>query len=140
MKTKLFLLILLGCITLHTSSYAHRGSCFFGNVAGSLVGSLIGTSIANDIAIHRVNRFNRAVNFNTENRIYVYEMIRDYNPLYHSQYVNCIAASCLPESQKLAAIATLNEKYAAWISAGQPQTFPVVTPVTQVNYYYQLPQ
>src|SRR5215216_878192 len=107
MKTKLFLIALLASLTLHTSSHAS-----FGDVAAGFVGAFIGTSIANGIQQDRVNR---AVKIDTENRLYIYEMARDYNPMYHNEYVNCILASCLPYHQKMAAINVLNEKYKVWL-------------------------
>jgi hypothetical protein len=52
----------------------------------------------------------------TRNKIYVYEMVRDYDPIRHDEFVSCIRASELPEDQKLIVICYFNDMFFKWKS------------------------
>lgn len=53
----------------------------------------------------------------TRNKIYAYEMIRDYNPEYHDEFVSCISKSALEEHEKMLIIANFNERQQDWINS-----------------------
>lgn len=48
------------------------------------------------------------------NSVYIYEMLRDYDPLNHEEFVSCIQRSELPEYQKILIICEFNDRYLTW--------------------------
>lgn len=116
MKTKLILSLFLCTLILHTSSHAstyvsYRGGfdSFAGICAAALIGGVIGANIQN-------HKQERAIQFDSANKLYAYEMIRDYNPRYHYEYVSSVSRSCLPEHEKTALIGYFNERRLEYVS------------------------